>query len=205
MAEEYQPAIFEEDTPPIPTYSQLSTTHAPLPPRISAGAPTAYSGAPSVHLPPQTAQTSFNFGDSACIIALESMVNQLAANMATDMTKLMALLRDQNRASSSYILPSGQRSMVDPNLVVSLTFVSESEEAPMSAVTYVPAVYPISDPLPLSPAPTAVPLPPVTFISVDSAMHASPLLAMPVQSPVYTVLPLIVPPTMSAPRSCSHR
>ncbi|OWM73922.1 hypothetical protein CDL15_Pgr008072 [Punica granatum] len=131
MAKEHQPAISEDDTSRILTYSQLSTTHAPPPPPISAGAPTAYSGAPLVHLPPPTTRTTSNFGDSARIIALESMVNQLATNMATNMTELMALLRDQNRASSSYIPPPGQRSMVDPNLVVPLTFVSESEEAPM--------------------------------------------------------------------------
>ncbi|PKI61737.1 hypothetical protein CRG98_017849 [Punica granatum] len=179
MAKEHQPAISEDDTSRILTYSQLSTTHAPPPPPISAGAPTAYSGAPLVHLPPPTTRTTSNFGDSARIIALESMVNQLATNMATNMTELMALLRDQNRASSSYIPPPGQRSMVDPNLVVPLTFVSESEEAPMSVVTYVMAIYPNNDPLPPPPAPTAVPLPPATFLSADSAILTSTLLAMP--------------------------
>ncbi|PKI63045.1 hypothetical protein CRG98_016569 [Punica granatum] len=117
--------------------------------------------------------------------------------MATNMIELMALLRDQNWASSSYIPPPGQRSMVDPNPMVPLTFVSESKEAPMSAVMHVPAVYPVTDPLPPPPAPTAVPLPLATFLSANSAMQAPPLLAMPVQSPVYTVLPPTVPPMMS--------
>ncbi|XP_031394036.1 extensin-like [Punica granatum] len=108
--------------------------------------------------------------------------------MATNMTEHMALLRGQNWASSSYTLPPRQRSMVDPNQVVPPTFVSDTKEAPMSAVTHIPP----------PPTPTAVSLPSIAFLSTDSTVHAPPPLAMPMQPPVYTVLPPTVPTTMSA-------
>ncbi|PKI75867.1 hypothetical protein CRG98_003782 [Punica granatum] len=119
--------------------------------------------------------------------------------MATNMNELMALLRDQNQGSSSYTPPSESRQTGDPNLADPSTFVSESEDVSFSAMTHVPAVYPVTDPLPPPPAPTVVPLPPVAFLSTDSAVHAPPPLAMPVQPPVYNVLPPTVPPTMSVP------
>ncbi|PKI66344.1 hypothetical protein CRG98_013306 [Punica granatum] len=117
--------------------------------------------------------------------------------MATNMTEFMALLRDQNRASSSYTQPPENRQIVDPNPAVPPTFVSESKEVSFSATTHVPAVYPITDPLSPPPAPTAVPLPPIAFLSVDSAVHTRLPLAMLVQPPAYTVLPPTVPPMMS--------
>ncbi|PKI48634.1 hypothetical protein CRG98_030962 [Punica granatum] len=48
--------------------------------------------------------------------------------MATNMIELMALLRDQNRASVSYIPPPKNRQTMDPNPAVPPTFVSKSEE-----------------------------------------------------------------------------
>ncbi|OWM76865.1 hypothetical protein CDL15_Pgr019160 [Punica granatum] len=68
------------------------------------------------------------------------MVNQLATNMATNMTELMAMLRDQNRASSSFTSPLEHRPIVDPNPIVPLTFVSEVEDASFSAMAYAPTV-----------------------------------------------------------------
>ncbi|OWM84385.1 hypothetical protein CDL15_Pgr017489 [Punica granatum] len=65
-------------------------------------------------------------------------------------------------------------------------------------MTHTPAVHPIRDPLPPPPAPTAVPLPPAAFLSMDSAMHALPLLAIPTQPLIYTVPPLTVPPVTMA-------
>ncbi|PKI57233.1 lysine-rich arabinogalactan protein 19-like [Punica granatum] len=119
--------------------------------------------------------------------------------MATNMIELMALLRDQNRASLSYTPPSGQSSTVDLNPVVLPTIVLESEDAPTLAMTHVPMVYPVSDPLLPPPAPTAVPLPPVAFLTLDSTMHVPSPVAMPIQPPIYTVLQPIVLPMMSAP------
>ncbi|PKI38874.1 hypothetical protein CRG98_040745 [Punica granatum] len=118
--------------------------------------------------------------------------------MATNMTELMAMLRDQNRALSSFIPSSEHRPTVDPIPVVSQTFVSESEDIYFSATTYVPAVHPISDPLLPLLAPTAVPLPQAAFLSMDSTMHALLPLAMPVQPLIYTVPPPTVPPVISA-------
>ncbi|PKI73426.1 hypothetical protein CRG98_006196 [Punica granatum] len=126
------------------------------------------------------------------------MVNQLATNMNTNMAELMAMLRDQNRASSSYTPPSEHWPTVDPNPVVSPTFVSESKNVSFSAMTYVPAVYPVSDPLPPPPAPTAVPLPPMAFLLTDSAMHTLLLLVIPALPSVYTALPPTVLPVTSA-------
>ncbi|OWM82756.1 hypothetical protein CDL15_Pgr008637 [Punica granatum] len=118
--------------------------------------------------------------------------------MATNMSELMALLRDQNRASLSFTPPTEHRPTVDPNPAISPTFVSESDDMPISATTHVPTVHLVSDPLSPPPAHTAIPLPPAAFLSIGSAMQAPPQLAMLVQSSVYTMLPPMVP-TMNAP------
>ncbi|PKI68228.1 hypothetical protein CRG98_011364 [Punica granatum] len=60
-------------------------------------------------------------------------------------------------------------------------------------MTYAPAVHPNSDPLPPPPAPTAVPLPPAAFLSMDSAMHTLPPLNIPTQPPIYTIPPPTIP------------
>ncbi|PKI66541.1 hypothetical protein CRG98_013068 [Punica granatum] len=77
------------------------------------------------------------------------MVKQLAANVATNMTELIAQLRDQNRASSTYTRPPKNRQTVDPNPAVPPTLVLESEEVSFSVMTHLPAAYPVTDPLPL--------------------------------------------------------
>ncbi|PKI59376.1 hypothetical protein CRG98_020244 [Punica granatum] len=74
----------------------------------------AYSGAPSIHLPPPTSSgapllqaplMSPASDDQARIAALEGTVNQMATNMA----ELLALLRGPNRAFSSSTPPPGTR------------------------------------------------------------------------------------------------
>ncbi|PKI51080.1 hypothetical protein CRG98_028509 [Punica granatum] len=180
MAEEQQPAIPEQDAPPMPTHSQTPLTQV-IPPPILTGISTAHSGIPMEHPPPSTAQTASNFVDSTQFTALEGMVNQLATNM----TELVAMIRDQNRASSSFIPPPEHRPTVDPIPVVLQNFILESKEISFIATTYVPTIRPISDPLPPPPAPTAASLPPATFLSMDSTMHALPPLAIPVQPPIY--------------------
>ncbi|PKI75986.1 hypothetical protein CRG98_003644 [Punica granatum] len=114
--------------------------------------------------------------------------------MATHMTELIAMLRDQNRASSSFTLPPEYRPTVDPNPVVPSIYATDSEDISFSAIAYELAVHPVSDPLQLPPAPTAVPLPSATFLFADSSMHALPSLTMPVRPLVYTVPPPMVPP-----------
>ncbi|PKI57827.1 hypothetical protein CRG98_021773 [Punica granatum] len=106
------------------------------------------------------------------------MVNQLATNMATNMTELMAMLRNQNQPSSSFTPPPEHRPIVDPNPAVPPTLVSEVEDASFSAMVYTPTVHPISDPPPPPPAPTAVPLPPATLLFADSTMHTLPPLTV---------------------------
>ncbi|PKI75096.1 hypothetical protein CRG98_004570 [Punica granatum] len=192
MAEDQQLAIHEKDTPPMPTHSQTPLTQAiPLP--IPADISTAHSGVPIGH-PPPTAQTASNLVDSA----LEGMVNQLATNMATNMTELMAMLRDQIRASSSFTPPPEHRTIVDLNPVVPPIHVTDSEDISFLVKVQAPTVHLISDPLPPPPAPTAIPLPPMAFLSADLAMHALLPLTMPMRPPIYTVPPPTVPPVISA-------
>ncbi|PKI77647.1 hypothetical protein CRG98_001985 [Punica granatum] len=141
MAEEQQLAVFEHDTPPMPAHSPSPSTHV-IPPPIPAVVSVAYSGAPSAHLPPLAAQTPTNFIDPLCFTALEGMVNQLAANMNTNMAELMGMLRDQNRSSSSYTPPPEHRPTVDPNPIIPLIYVTDSEDISFYATKYMPAVYP---------------------------------------------------------------
>ncbi|PKI50776.1 hypothetical protein CRG98_028830 [Punica granatum] len=171
MAEDQQPAIHEQDTPPMLTHSQTPLTQAISSP-ILADVSTAHSGVRIRHSPP-TAQTASNFLDPARFTALEGMVNHLATNMTTNMTELMAMVRNQNQASSSFIPPPEPRPIVDPSPVVPPAFVSEVEDASFSAMAYAPTVHPISDPLSPPPALTAVPLPPAAFLFAESTTHAS--------------------------------
>ncbi|XP_031394349.1 uncharacterized protein LOC116205818 [Punica granatum] len=118
MAGEHPPTLPEEITSPTVAHSQPLVTHAP-PPQTPVVIPP---------VPPPIASASSNSGDSARITTLEGIVNQLAANMATNMTELMALLRDQNRASSSYTPPPENKQTMDLNPAVPPTFVLESKE-----------------------------------------------------------------------------
>ncbi|PKI36777.1 hypothetical protein CRG98_042823 [Punica granatum] len=56
---------------------------------------------------------------------------------------------------------------------------TESEEVSFAAMTHVPVIDLVSDPLLPPPAPTAIPLPLAAFLSVDSAVHVTSPLAMP--------------------------
>ncbi|OWM70414.1 hypothetical protein CDL15_Pgr008703 [Punica granatum] len=148
MAEEDRVDISEEVNPPAPVHSQLPPTYAPLPP-TPAGVLSAYSGAPSTHLPPPTSSgvplqrvslTSSTSDDHARIAALEGTVNQLAASMTTNMAELFALLRGSNCASSSSTPPSGQGPTTDPTSWIPPTQ-GESEQGYASpfVIEYVPA------------------------------------------------------------------
>ncbi|PKI61734.1 hypothetical protein CRG98_017846 [Punica granatum] len=177
----------------MPTHSQTPLTQA-MPPPIPADISTAHSGVPIGHPPPPTAQTTSNLVDSARFTALEGMVNQLATNMATNMTELITMLRDHNRASLSFTPPQEHMPTVDPNPVVPPIHITDSEDISFLVMVYVPAVHPISDPLPPPSAPTVVPLPPAAYLSADSTMHVLPPLTMPVRPPIYIVPPPTVPP-----------
>ncbi|OWM72740.1 hypothetical protein CDL15_Pgr024792 [Punica granatum] len=71
----------------MPPHSPPQCGHI-IPPPVAS---TAYSDAPSTHLPPP-AQAPSNAIDPVNFTALEGMVNQLAANMNTNMAELMAML-----------------------------------------------------------------------------------------------------------------
>ncbi|PKI76907.1 hypothetical protein CRG98_002694 [Punica granatum] len=114
-------------------------------------------------------------------------------------SNILTPVTPHNRASSRFTPPPEHRPTVDPNPVVPPTLASESEEVSFSAMMHVPAVYPVTDPFLPPPAPTAVPLPPVAFLSANFAVRALPPLAMPAQPPLYTVLPPTIPTTMNAP------
>ncbi|OWM72512.1 hypothetical protein CDL15_Pgr013867 [Punica granatum] len=66
-------------------------------------------------------------------------------------------------------------------------------------MAHVPVVYPVSDPLSPPSAPTVVPLPPAVFLTLDLAMHAPPIVAMPIQPSIYTVPQPMVFSMMSTP------
>ncbi|PKI51760.1 hypothetical protein CRG98_027808 [Punica granatum] len=181
-----------KDTPPMPTHSQTPLTQVTSP-LIPTDISTTHSGVPIKHSP-STAQTTSNFVNPARFTALEGMANHLAANMATNMTELMAMLRNQNQASLSFTPPLEHRPIIDPNPTVSPTFVSEVEDASFSAMAFAPTIHPISDSLPPPPAPAAVPLPPAAFLSADSTMNTLPPLTVSMHPPIYTVPPPTVPP-----------
>ncbi|OWM72768.1 hypothetical protein CDL15_Pgr024820 [Punica granatum] len=125
------------------------STH--LPPPASSGTPPAYSGAPLPRVPPPAVQVPSIPDDNARIAALEGTVNQLAANMATNMAEFMALFKGPNRASSSSTPPPGYGPTVDPNPWVLPTFAQESGDAPAPTTAHIPATYLVSN-LPVPPA-----------------------------------------------------
>ncbi|OWM73809.1 hypothetical protein CDL15_Pgr012372 [Punica granatum] len=65
-------------------------------------------GAPLPQVPPPTIQASSSFDDRVRIVVLECTVNQLAADMATNMAEFFALLRGANHAFSRSTPPPGQ-------------------------------------------------------------------------------------------------
>ncbi|PKI59082.1 hypothetical protein CRG98_020537 [Punica granatum] len=157
----------------------------------------AYTNALPAQLP-LPAQSLSNAIDPVCFTALKGMFNLLAVNMNTNMAELRTMLRDQNRASSSYTPPPECRTIVHPNPVASPIYITDSKDVSFSAMTYVPAVHPVSDPLPPQHAPTSMPLPPAAFLSMDSAMLILSPFTIPAQPPIYTVPPPPVPPVVLA-------
>ncbi|PKI71427.1 hypothetical protein CRG98_008178 [Punica granatum] len=207
MAEEDRVDISEEVNPPIPVHSQSPPTHAP-PPSTPAGILPAYSGTPPTHLPPPTSsgvplprvsQTSSASDDQARFTALEGTVNLLAASMTANMAELFALLRGSNRASSSSTPPLGQWPTVDLTPWIPPTQVPKSTDAPAPPTLHTSTVHPFTSPFPPPPAPTAVPLPPATFLSSEQALSAPPPISIPAPAAVYTIPPPMVFPAPSAP------
>ncbi|PKI53103.1 hypothetical protein CRG98_026508 [Punica granatum] len=142
-----------------------------------------------------TSFTSSTTGNAA----LEGTVNQLAANMATNMAELMALLKGPNRTSSSSTPPPGYKPAVDPNPWALPTFVQESRDALAPTTAHIPAAYLVSN-LPIPPffsqpsnAPTVAPFPP-TAIS-GPPMSVPPPVSASAPAPIFTVSP----PTTHAP------
>ncbi|XP_031374106.1 extensin-like [Punica granatum] len=207
MTEENRVDISEEVNPPVPVHSQPPPTHAPPPP-TPAGTLPAYSGAPPTHLPPLTSLgaplprvslTSFASDNQARITALEGTVNQLAASMTANMAELFALLRGPNRSSSSSTPPPGQGPTVDPTPCVPPTQIPENIDAPAPPTLHTSTAHPFTSPFSPPPAPTAVPLPPATFLSSEQAPSAPPLVSIPAPAAIYTVPPPMVFSAPSAP------
>ncbi|PKI62780.1 hypothetical protein CRG98_016823 [Punica granatum] len=189
MAEGDHADISEEVNPSVSTLSQPLPTHAP-PPLTPAGVLSAYSGALPTHLPPPASSgaplppislTSAAIDDQARIAALEGTVNQMATNMA----ELFALLRGPNRASSSSTPPPTQA--------------PEKAEAPAPPTLHTSTVHPFTTQLPPLPAPTAIPLPPATFLSSEHILSAPPPVSIPAPAMAYTIPPPMVFPASSAP------
>ncbi|PKI57966.1 hypothetical protein CRG98_021641 [Punica granatum] len=182
MAQENQPAITEENTPPTPVYSQPPATLAP--PLTLAGVPLTHHGtSPMAQAPSSSAE------DAACIAALEGGITTLRGTvnqMAADMVELMALLKGPNRAFSNSTPPPGYVTMVDPN-----------PWAPSPAV-HVPAVHPVNIPPPPVTLPAAVPPPPS-----DPTMLASLPMSIPVPAPIYAAPPPMVFPAPN-PHASTH-
>ncbi|XP_031378337.1 pollen-specific leucine-rich repeat extensin-like protein 2 [Punica granatum] len=208
MAEEDRVDISEEVNPPAPALSQPPPTHAPPPPTLAGMLPT-YSGAPLVHLQPptssgaplaRTSQTSSASDDQTRIATLEGTVNQMATNMA----ELLALLRRPNRASSSSTPPPGQGPTVDPTPWVPPTQAPENMEVPAPPTLHTSMAHPFTSPYPPPPAPTAVPLPPATFLSSEQVLSAPPPISIPIPATAYTAPPLMVFQCVRSDSSSSH-
>ncbi|XP_031394066.1 leucine-rich repeat extensin-like protein 5 [Punica granatum] len=200
MVEEDRVDISEEINPLAPTLSQPPPTHA-LPPSTPAGILPAYSGAPPAHLPPlassgalhaHTSQTPSASEDQARIAALEGTVNQLATSMAANMAKLFALLKGSNRASLSSTPPPGPGPMADPTLWAPPIQAPENIEVPAPPTLHTSTVHPFTSQFLPPPAPTAVPLPPTTFLSSKHVLSAPPPVSIPAPAMAYTVPPPMV-------------
>ncbi|OWM91103.1 hypothetical protein CDL15_Pgr027121 [Punica granatum] len=135
-------------------------------------------------MPAQSIPKDTRVISSPASTAYSGIVNQLAANMNTNMTELMAMLRDQNRASSSHTPSPERRTTVHRNPIDPPIYVTDSEDMSFPAMTYVPTISPVSDPMPPPSAPTSVPFPPAVFLSTEPAMITLPPLTMPTQSPI---------------------
>ncbi|OWM72675.1 hypothetical protein CDL15_Pgr004925 [Punica granatum] len=203
MAEGDHVDLYEEVNPSVPTLSQPPPTHA-LPPLTPAGVLPAYSGALPTHLPPPASSgaplppaslTSAATDDQACIAALEGMVNQMATNMA----ELLALLRGPNRASSSSTPPPGPGPTADPTSWAPPTQAPKNMEVPVPPTLHTSVTHPFTSQFPPPPAPTAVPLPPATFLSSEHFLSAPPPVSIPAPTMAYTIPPPMVFPVSSAP------
>ncbi|PKI73163.1 hypothetical protein CRG98_006450, partial [Punica granatum] len=141
--------------------------------------------------------TSAATDDQARIEALEGTVNQMATNMA----ELLALLRGPNRASSSSTPPSGPGPTVDPTLWAPPIQAPKNVEAPAPPTLYTSTVHPFTSQLPPPPAPSVVPLPPVTFLSSEHILSAPPPVSIPAPAMAYTVPPPMVFQASTGPAS----
>ncbi|PKI56144.1 hypothetical protein CRG98_023462 [Punica granatum] len=116
------------------------------------------------------------------------------------MAELLALLRGPNRASSSSTPPPGQGPTADPTPWVLPTQPPENIEALAPPTLHTSTVHPFTSQFPPPPsAPTAVPLPPATFPSLEHVLSAPPPISIPAPAMAYTVPPPMVFPAPSAP------
>ncbi|PKI60424.1 hypothetical protein CRG98_019188, partial [Punica granatum] len=118
--------------------------------------------------------------------------------MATNMAKLLALLRGPNRASSSSTPPPGPGPTVDPTPWAPPTQAPENVEAPAPPTLYPSTVHPFTSQLPPPPAPSVVLLPPATFLSSEHILSAPPPVSIPAPAMAYSVPPPMVFPASTA-------
>ncbi|PKI77719.1 hypothetical protein CRG98_001889 [Punica granatum] len=105
------------------------------------------------------------------------------------MAELLALLRGPNRASSSSTPPPGQGPTADPTPWVPQTQAPENVEVPAPSTPHTSVAHPFTSPCPPPPAPTAVPLPPATFLSSEHILSAPPPVSILAPAMAYTIPP----------------
>ncbi|PKI78545.1 hypothetical protein CRG98_001052 [Punica granatum] len=191
MAEGDRVDISEEVNPPVSAHSQPPPMHAPPLP-TPAGVLPAYSGALPTHLPPPTSS-----GAPLPPASLTSSASDDQARIAALEGTLLALLRGPNRASSSSTPPPGQGPTADPTPWVPPTQASENMEVPAPPTLHTSMAHPFTSPFP--PTPTAVPLPPTSFLTSDQVLSTSPPVSMPVPAAIYAAQPPTIFPASSAP------
>ncbi|PKI34996.1 hypothetical protein CRG98_044612 [Punica granatum] len=109
------------------------------------------------------------------------------------------LIHSWSRASSSSTPPPGQGPTVDPAPGIPPAQVPENMDAPAPPTLHTSVAQPFTNPYPPPSAPTAVPLPPATFLTSDQVLSAPPPVSMPAPAAAYTVPPPTIFPTSGAP------
>ncbi|PKI41220.1 hypothetical protein CRG98_038389 [Punica granatum] len=108
-------------------------------------------------------------------------------------------------ASSSSTPPPGQGPTADPTLWVPQTQAPENVEVPAPPTLHTSVAHPFTSPYPPPPAPTAVPLPPATFLSSEHILSAPPPVSIPAPAMAYTIPPPTIFQASAAPAPTHHQ
>ncbi|PKI68440.1 hypothetical protein CRG98_011165 [Punica granatum] len=117
--------------------------------------------------------------------------------MATSMAELLALLKGSNRASSSSTPPPGPGPTADPTPWAPPTQAPENMETPVPPTLHTSVAHPFTSQFSPPPTPTAVPLPPATFLSSEHVLSTPPPVSIPALAMAYTVPPPMAPPPIN--------